>query len=423
MTEPDESRETQLRALFHEAAREIHPTRPAPDTTMTLTPTRPPRTASVRLTIALAVCVAVILALVLAVRPWGHTETEKAALGPGGSGALLTVESSGAVVLLDPQTGAVLSTVVGPSPVDSDGRHLSQPTDVTAAGEVAYVAYEEPVPVIERIPFGGGTPTYVTDGAFPAVSPDGTQLAFSVLRTGSDTGGSTDGVVTVRDLATGVERTVYTTAAVTLINHLSWSPDGTELTMSGIFVSPLPTTLSPGTPQPLVKEGVQILALDQPLSTSNPHFLGTPTTWSGLQANDAAWADGQYLGSGANIAVLSGAVGGICQVTPSSVLSVDPGTGQTTTVATFPYSVSNVVFDQSGDLIAVQRTLPPAACSEPTTTTTTTTTTVPDESVSRGSAEAIRLLPPQMVLDKWSDGTSSPLSTGVVAVAFVPAAS
>jgi hypothetical protein len=426
MTEPDEADEARLRALFHEVASEIHPSRSAPDTTMS--PSRPPRPSPVRLTMALAVCVAVILALVLAVRPWGHTETVKAALGPGGSGALLTVESGGAVVLLDPQTGAVLSTVVGPSPVDSDGRHLGQPEDVTTAGDVAYVAYETPTPVIERIPFAGGTPTYVADGSFPAVSPDGTQLAFSVFRTGSDTGGSTDWGVAVRDLATGAQRTVNETTAITVINRLSWSPDGTELAMSGIFVGPLPTTLSPGALEPNVNEGVQILALDQPLSASNPHFLGTPTTWSELQANEAAWADGQYLGSGGNVAVISGAVGGICEVTPSRVLSVDPATGQTGTVATFPYSVTSVVFDQSGDLVAVQRTLLPAECSDPTTTTTSTTTTTTTlaglvPSSSSFSTGTVWTSSSQMVLDKWDAGTSSLLTDGVIAVTFVPAAS
>jgi hypothetical protein len=154
MTEPENANGERLRAMFLDAAAHIHPTRPVPETTATSAPT--PRTAPLRLTFGLAVCVAAAVGITFAVHPWGSAGANHSTSGTGGSGALLTVESNGAVDLRAPDTGAILSTLVGPSPVDSRGRHLSDPSAVSAAHQVAYIAYDRPSPVIESCRIAAG---------------------------------------------------------------------------------------------------------------------------------------------------------------------------------------------------------------------------------------------------------------------------
>jgi hypothetical protein len=287
---------------------------------------------------------------------------------------------------------------------------------VTADTEFAYVAYERPSLVIESIPLSGGTPTFVTAGMDPSVSPDGTKLAYSSVASNTSD-------VVVRDLATGAQQTVDLSSGTAILNALSWSPDDTELALSGTFISAAPKTLSPGVIPDLISEGVELLTLNQPLSAANPHFLGTPVDFSGLQAGTPAWGDAQFLGSTGTIAVLQSDSGGACQAESSSLVSVDPATGHTTTVVSFPYRVSDPVFDQTGNLVAFQRSFvscPPVTTT--TTTTSTTTTTVPGrigESFSTGGSFIANTAWANSAFYKWSDGTASRLTGGVRAVTFV----
>jgi hypothetical protein len=393
MTEPDNANEARLRRMFRDAAADIHRTRPL---NIDALPFRAPRRTTWGLSLGLAVCVAAAAAITLTVHPWSDTS-------PGGvtgsSGVLLTVKSDGAVETIDPESGTVLSTLVGPSPVDSMGRHLGQPTGVTAAGDVAYVAYDRPSPIIESIPFAGGTPTFVTDGTEPAASPDGTKLALWRA-----TAGSGPGAVVVRVLATGSEQTVDPVDPPGGIVELSWSPDGNELALSGLFDTG--TTVGPLNQ---IVGGIQLLTLEQPLSTTNPHFLGTPTGFADFAAGTPAQADGQFLDSGGTLAVLFGKVRGVCQpATPTTVQSVDPTTGQATTLASFPFIISNPVFDQEGHLVAFERSFPRSRC--------------PRRSSSSIAVRSVSIAV-RSVLYGWSDGTTSRLVGQVAAVTFVAPAS
>lgn len=340
-----------------------------------------------RLALGLAVLVVAAVSVTVAFDPWGGGGTGVGD-GSGGGGELLTVKANGAVELLAADSGTVLSALAGPSPVDSDGRRLGAPESVTAAHDVAYVAYQLPTPVIERIPFDGGPPTFVTYGRTPSVSPDGSKLAFF-----RSAGSSSTESVVVRDLATGSEQTVDATIGAVAGSGVSWSTDGSQLALTGLFDA---TAWGGGTD---IVGGVQVLDLGHQLSPTNPHFLGSPTTFNGLEAGATAWADGQFLPPDGHIAVLAGAVGGGCQPdSPTTVLDVDPTTLQTRTVATFAFSMTNAVYDPTGQLVAFERTLPTSGCRG------TIATTGPVNGA---------------LLERWSGGVTTRLASGVAAVAFV----
>ena len=239
-------------------------------------PRRASRPATLGLSIGLAVCLVAALAVGLGLHTFGGSDDVGPAATTAPAGVLLTVRSDGVVALLSPATGAVVRTLVGPSPVDADGRHLSRPDGVAAAGGMAYVAYLQPEPVIESIPFAGGVPRYVTDGMYPSANRAGTELAF--VRLPPATNQETDPeVVVIRDLATGSERVVDQAAANGLLQTTSWSSNGTELVLSGLFIPGL---------LPDAVFAVQLLDLDQPLSSTNPRFVGTPKAILGARRLD-----------------------------------------------------------------------------------------------------------------------------------------
>ncbi len=218
MTGSDTTSEDRLRQMFRQAADQISPSTPGPGFDA-----RPPRThrpTTLRRSLGVALCAVVAGAITIAVHPWGASQGVGLGDGTGSDGVLVAVASNGAIELLSPDSGAVLSTLVGPSPVDTSGRHLRQPLSVTADPQFAYVAYEYPNPVIESIPLSGGTPTYMTAGLDPSVSPDGTELAYQPA------GSTGAGDVVVRDLTTGSQQTINLSNGATLEDALpSWSPE------------------------------------------------------------------------------------------------------------------------------------------------------------------------------------------------------
>jgi hypothetical protein len=379
---------------------------------------------SIRTEAACVAFTAAAWAVVTAVTPFGlYASAASGATGAPGSdsaGTFVTVRSDGTVELLSPRTGAVLHTLVGPSPTDSDGRHPGDAYAVTATKKAAFIAYYSPRPVIERIPLGGGRLTYLTYGMSPAVNRDGTELAVNRL---ASAGGSGSDHVVVRDLDSGSERTVYSGSGI--VEDLSWSANGTELAMSGEFESS-----ATGSVAGEDSLGVQLLVLNQPNSGTNPHFVGTPYSLdplAGASSPSAAlasiaaskqaptWTDGQFLGSGGSVAaVVSKPISSACQATTTTVVSVDPTTNQTTTVASFPFLVPNVVFDHEGGLVAFERP-PPPSC--PRTSTTTTMTSGTGSSSSSETARAVRV---RWVLYKWTNHNAIRLANDVVAVAVVP---
>jgi hypothetical protein len=396
-----------------EAAPRTLPTHSTPTSEATLL--RRPWTRAPRVEFRAVTCIVVTAVSVFGVGGSGATAS------PGGNsitGTFLTLRSSGVVELLSSHTGSVLRTLVGPSPIDSDGRHLGDADGLTATRTTAFIAFNSPRPVIESIPLGGGRLTYVTAGMSPAVNGAGTQLAFSRP---SASGGSTTDNVVVRDLLTGSEASVYSNTGY--VEDLSWSADGTELAMSGDF-----ETRAVGSSVGYDLVGVQVLALHLPISSTNPQFVGPAyslnpltgaTTSSAALANIAAsthapiWTDGQFLGSGHNVAaVVSRPIGSVCQATSTVVVSVDSTTGTTTTVASFPFMVPNAVFDDEGDLVAFERP-PPVSCPRASPTTTSGNAS----SSASGSGRAVRI---RWVLYKWNHHQAIRLTDDVIEVAVVP---
>jgi hypothetical protein len=171
------------------------------------------------------------------------TASSPAASSPAAAAAaspvIVAVTSGGALEVLNPGTGAVESTLV-PSGV------LGDEVAVSASDTVYFTAARGCTGEIESVPLAGGTPAQITAGQLPALSPDGTRLAFasepsadaaaSCFPSGGDP--TLQYKLVVRTLATGAEVTYPMVAAgqdsglPAPISHLSWSPDGQHLAVS-----------------------------------------------------------------------------------------------------------------------------------------------------------------------------------------------
>lgn len=170
-----------------------------------------------------------------------------ASVPPSGSPpSIVGVTTGGAIAVFDPVTGLARTTLVRKA--DAVGDAIT----VSPSGSTVYFAVKHGcADSIESVPVSGGTPAVVTSGVLPAVSPDGTKLAFvrepfgggpSAVQYGCPSGGisakpTTQYRVVVRDLATGQE-TVYPAPPDEIagmpyaISHLSWAPSGKTLLVS-----------------------------------------------------------------------------------------------------------------------------------------------------------------------------------------------
>jgi WD40-like Beta Propeller Repeat len=177
-----------------------------------------------------------------------------AASQAGTEPGILAVTSAGALVRLNTATGAVAQTLV-PSGVTGD--------EISAAnGTVYFTAQQGSDCSVESIPAAGGTPSVIASGGEPAISPDGTKLAYTTwplagsggcsLPSGDPASGApgdaTSGPPTdaypgrvsqlmIRALAGGQTVTIpqepLTQEGIPQpISHLSWSPDGSHLAVS-----------------------------------------------------------------------------------------------------------------------------------------------------------------------------------------------
>ncbi len=164
--------------------------------------------------------------------------------GPAGP-EFVGVTTGGAVQLFSVATGMATTTLVSVSDAVGDA------VAVSPGGTTVYFTVKRNCQdIIESVPVSGGVPSVVTAGALPAISPDGTKLAFarepaSALTTiqpgckGSAGESGTPGAryqVVVRDLETGGEKAYPappSSAGLPFpISHLSWSPSGLRLLVS-----------------------------------------------------------------------------------------------------------------------------------------------------------------------------------------------
>lgn len=145
------------------------------------------------------------------------------------------VRDSGSLVVLDPTTGSVMRTL-DPALVVGDAVQLSP--DRTS------VYYEKAIGCRDQIwtvSLAGGTPKKLVEGSLPALSPDGTKLAYSTRILGDscikDSGTYTASFgLAVRSLVSGNTRSLPLHPEQKVvpppIGHLSWSPDGAKLAVS-----------------------------------------------------------------------------------------------------------------------------------------------------------------------------------------------
>jgi hypothetical protein len=157
---------------------------------------------------------------------------------PGSEPGIVAVTSGGALEEIDPGSGAVAKTLV-PSGV------LGDEISVSPDGSTVYFAAKSGgCSEVESVPAGGGSTTDITAGTLPAVSPDGTMLAFAREPVESLDCRLRSGDVTklyklgIRTLSGGTQKFLPMLPASQAsgipmpISHLSWNPDHSELAVS-----------------------------------------------------------------------------------------------------------------------------------------------------------------------------------------------
>ena len=163
--------------------------------------------------------------------PAGLGTTPAAAVPP----AIVAVTKHGALVALDPATGTATKTLVA-SGVEGDE------VSVSGSGMVYFAVKQGCNSEIEAVPADGGSVAQITAGGLPAVTADGSKLAYASQPT------LTSGCVPsspelvrvykleVRTLSSGTDAPAAARGQDTglpyPISHLSWAPDNDHLAVS-----------------------------------------------------------------------------------------------------------------------------------------------------------------------------------------------
>ncbi|HEY2508990.1 MAG TPA: hypothetical protein VGI58_20935 [Streptosporangiaceae bacterium] len=161
----------------------------------------------------------------------GATSTPAAAAEPG----ILAVTKAGALVRLDPATGVVRQTLVRSGVL---GDEIS-----ASAGTIYFAVRNGCNGTIKSVPAGGGRAAVVTAGSLPAISPDGTKLAYASQPSLTEACQGTGNPVPlyslkIRSLSSGATVTLpqvpasQDTGLPAPISHLSWAADNNHLAVS-----------------------------------------------------------------------------------------------------------------------------------------------------------------------------------------------
>jgi WD40-like Beta Propeller Repeat len=161
-----------------------------------------------------------------------------AASAAAASPPIVAVTTAGALEVLNPATGTAETQLVA-------GGVLGDEVSVSASDTVYFAVQRGCSDEIESVPLAGGTPVPITAGLLPALSPDGTKLAYASepnLNGNNCIPSNPDLTplykLEVRTLATGAQLTYpmvpagQDTGLPAPISHLSWSPDGQHLAVS-----------------------------------------------------------------------------------------------------------------------------------------------------------------------------------------------
>jgi WD40-like Beta Propeller Repeat len=151
---------------------------------------------------------------------------------------IVAVTTAGALEVLNPATGTAETQLVAAGVIGDE-------VSVSASDTVYFAVRRGCTGEIESVPLAGGTPVPITAGQLPALSPDGTRLAFASepnLDGGNCLPANGDPVplfkLVVRTLATGAQVSYPMVPAgqdsglPAPISHVSWAPDGQHLAVS-----------------------------------------------------------------------------------------------------------------------------------------------------------------------------------------------
>lgn len=204
--------------------------------------------------------------------------------------AMVGVTTRGALVVLSSAGGAPVRTLV-PNGV------LGDEISVSPDHQLIYFSRRHGcVDDVYSVPVSGGKPILISTGSLPAVSPDGSALAFARQPTltphclsGSDMSGQFS--LVIHTLSTGVEH-VYpmlpsgqTSSLPAPISHLSWSPSGAQLAVSIAAIQD--------------NEGWQIVLLDT--GTAQDYMTGPGDSFvpvTGPEARRSYWREGVFMPDG-----------------------------------------------------------------------------------------------------------------------------
>jgi hypothetical protein len=202
---------------------------------------------------------------------------------------LVAVTKAGALVLLGSRHGQVIRTLVAGG---VRGDEISVSPD---HGTVYFSVRHGCLGQIESISVAGGSPTVIAAGTVPAISPDGTRLAYATapLQTGACLPDASEltkqYTLVIRTLSTGTQA-VYPqlpagqdTGLPAPISHLSWSPDGGNLAVSIASVQD--------------NEGWNLILLDPASARDYLTGAGDQSVPAGTPQG-SYWREGVYLPNG-----------------------------------------------------------------------------------------------------------------------------
>jgi hypothetical protein len=167
----------------------------------------------------------------------GASPSAAASTASGAEPGIVAVTAAGALVTLNSSSGVVEQTLV-PSGVVGDE------VSVAPSGMVYFAVQNGCSTTVEEVPAGGGSVTVIAPGSVPAVSPDGTKLAYAsqpTLTIGcvpSTTDMTALYQVKIRVLSSGATTSLPPVPAnqdsglPEPVSHLSWAADSRHLAVS-----------------------------------------------------------------------------------------------------------------------------------------------------------------------------------------------
>lgn len=345
---------------------------------------------------ALVVALAVLGVFVLVFQGNGRNSQRVTPGSPVSGMAIVAARHDGSIQLLSAD-GEVVRTLLAPS---SEVHTWGEPVtlSVSQAEDSVYIGYEALSSTgysarIERVSLEGGSPVFVANGTNPAVSPDGTVLAYIQEQPGSCQIMAPCPPIDltfpliVRNLVSGSVEQLSAPVPIG-VSRLSWSDDDVHLAVSdgnGFWVVDTSTTAKAKNP----------LAIFPPANSSPPY-----------------WADASYRGSTGSIAAVAFCPETIGCDQSTEVLNIDPTTQQATLLAHLDFGTSSLSFDSTGQTFAYIGLAPG--------------TVLPSPVLLRPCAAAVTCIgtsgstqrTPVDTLLVWHDGTVNKVGTGYVSVAL-----